>query len=171
MIRHLIVLYMAVVTLLVIGTNPVPVLPLILVSLSLIIERKWLGLVGILLYGLFAFGRIDQVDMSDLLGLLNYSLALLLPLLIMLELVIAEKPYRVERISIRPILTVAGLLVGFSILLVIVIRVSRIGIYLNSDPVIQVFILMALSILFFAPVLLGGRDSGKAENPVDIERD
>jgi len=163
MIRHLIVLYMALVTLIIVGPDPIPILPLLLVSLSFITEKKWLGLFGLLLYGIFGLSRVGNVDMSDLIGLGAHSLALLIPLLIMLELILAEKPYRIERISPSPPLKILALLLGFSASLVIVIRISRIGIYLNSDPAIQIFILMALSILFAGPILLSGASTGDRE--------
>ena len=163
MIRHLIVLYMALVSLLVIGPDPLPILPLLLVSLSFITEKKWLGLIGLLLYGLIGLSRVEDVSMSDPVGFGAISLAMLIPMLIMLELIIAGRPYRIERVSLSPLLKITGLLLGFSLLLLIVIRISRIGIYLNSDPAIQVFILMALSILFTGPILLSTRTTEEGD--------
>jgi hypothetical protein len=155
MIRQIPVLYLAVVTLVIIGPNPLWILPLLLISASLITEWKWIGLLGILSYAVISLGMIDDLSMTDLSELTANSLAFLIPLIILLELVISEKPYRIEKISAGPVIKTLTLIAGFIITLLIVVRISRIGVYLNSDPMIQIFILMSLSILFSAPVLIG----------------
>lgn len=157
MIRHLLVLYLAVITL-ILGPdlNPIRVLPLLLVSVCFITEQKWIGLLGFLLFGLVTLGGIE-VSFNDMVQLGIYSLGIILPSIIMLELILSRKPYRLEKVSPGPIMITAGLITGFMACLLIIVRISRVGVYLNSDLIVQVFVLMSLSILFAAPVILGGR--------------
>ncbi|MGA1820916.1 MAG: hypothetical protein ACMUIG_00155 [Thermoplasmatota archaeon] len=163
MIRHLLVLYLALVAL-ILGPdlNPLWVLPLLLVSVCFLTRQKWIGLVGFLLFGLITLGRIE-VSFNDMYQLAVYTLGIIIPSLIMMELILSGKPYRLEKLSPGPIMVTAGLISGFIISLFIIVRISRVGVYLNSDLIVQVFVLMSLSILFAAPVILGGKKGSDRE--------
>jgi len=154
MIRHLIVLYLAIAVLILVGPNPLWVLPLLLISASFITGNRWIGLVGAVAFGSVSLSRIDPVSLEDLFDLLVLVLTVCVPLIAAIELVLSDKPYRLEKVRWAP-LAIASLLVGGMIAsLFILIRVQRIGVYLRSDPSLQVFIIISMAVLFTGPILL-----------------
>ncbi|MGA1793410.1 MAG: hypothetical protein ACMUHM_05620 [Thermoplasmatota archaeon] len=163
MIRYLIVLYLGLVSIVLIDPNPLWAAPLLIILAGLLWEKKWLSLIGVLAFSIVSLGHIDTATFSDLPRMLLLAVSLVLPVLVLIELSLSERPYRLQRISLLPVLVSTGMLLGFFLALFLLVRVQRIGIYLSSDGLLQVFILMALSIFLTAPVLLGSRPSD-AEN-------
>lgn len=155
MIRYLIVLYLALVSIILVDPNPLFATPLLLVLLSFMFDKRWIGVLGILGFSLITIGRLGGIDLTDIWYLLLHTILVMIPLVVLLEIVISPTPYRLERISIAPMIISLGMGAGMLLVLFLLSRVQRIGVYLNSDPVLQVFILMALSIFFFGPPLLG----------------
>jgi hypothetical protein len=97
------------------------------------------------------------------------TVTLIAPVIFLLEVTLAPRPYKVRRLSVGPLLISGGIVIAFfGFLLLIVLAPSpydRIGLYLSSDPLLQVFMLMSLTILFTGPVLLGSgppEDQNKA---------
>ncbi|MFW3146969.1 MAG: hypothetical protein ACMUIE_09180 [Thermoplasmatota archaeon] len=160
MIRYLLVLYLGLVSVLLIDPNPVWALPLLLVIVSLMWEKKWPGMAGLVLFSLVTLGRVEEASLTDLPGLLILTIVMVLPEVVVLEMVLSPRPYSISRISLAPILAVSGMVVGFGAAIFILSRFQRIGVYLNSDVTLQVFIMMSLVIFFSGPVLLGSRPSG-----------
>jgi hypothetical protein len=154
-IRYLIVLYLGFVSIVLVDPNPLFALPLVLVLLSFMFDKRWVGVLGILGYSLITIGRLGGIDLTDIWSLVLNLLLVMIPLVILLEIVISPSPYKLERLSLPPLLISFGMGAGMITVLFALSRVQRIGVYLNSDPVLQVFILMALSIFFFGPPLLG----------------
>ncbi len=165
MIRYLIILYLGLVSVILVDPNPLYAVPLVLVLMSFMFDLRWLGILGILGYSLITIGRLGGIDLTDIWSLLLYTILVMVPMVILLEIVLSPSPYRLERISIAPMMISIGMGSGLVLVLLVLSRIQRIGVYLNSDPVLQVFILMALSIFFFGPPLLGtgqgARISGK----------
>lgn len=155
MIRYLIVLYLALVSIILVDPNPLFATPLLLVMLSFMFDKRWIGVLGILGFSLITIGRLGGIDLTDIWSLLLHTILVMIPLVVLLEIVISPTPYRLEKISIAPMIISLGMGAGMLLVLFLLSRVQRIGVYLNSDPVLQVFILMALSIFFFGPPLLG----------------
>jgi hypothetical protein len=154
-IRYLIVLYLGLVSIILVDPNPLFATPLLLVLASFMFGKRWIGVLGILGYSLITIGRLGGIDLTDIWSLLLHTVLVMIPLVVLLEIVISPSPYRLERISIAPMILSLGMGAGMLLVLFLLSRVQRIGVYLNSDPVLQVFILMALSIFFFGPPLLG----------------
>ncbi|MFO8050599.1 MAG: hypothetical protein R6V01_02730 [Thermoplasmatota archaeon] len=157
MIRYLLLLYLGAVSVLLVDLNPLWASPLLLVAVSFLWDNKWAGLLGVLLFSIITLGRVDSADLTDLGDLSLMVIFVVLPEIVLLELVLSPRPYSFDRISFAPVLISASLILGFSLALFLLTRVQRIGVYLNSDPTLQVFILMALSIFFTGPILLGSR--------------
>jgi len=167
MIRHLIVLYLAVVTLVLIDPNPLYVLPLLPVSLSFILKRRWIGLLGILGYSTIGLSSASEVSFTDMVELLSYTSAVVLPTLVAVELVLTPAPYRLERLSPRPLILTASIIALLFLALYVLTRLLRIGLFLESDVSTQIFILISLSLFFSSPFLLsslqgGSRDAKKS---------
>jgi len=159
MIRYLIVLYLGLISIVLIDPNPLWASPLIIILVGMLWEKKWLSILGILTFSIVSIGHMASANFSDLPRLLLMSVALVLPVLVVIELSLSERPYKLQRVSLFPVLATGGMLLGFFTALFLLVRVQRIGIYLSSDGLLQVFVLMALSIFLTAPVLLGSRPS------------
>ncbi|MGA1872189.1 MAG: hypothetical protein ACMUHY_00830 [Thermoplasmatota archaeon] len=157
MIRYLIVLYLGLISLVLIDPNPLWSTPLVLVLIGLLWERRSVTLLGIITFSIVSVGHMSAVSLSDLpeVGLL--SLALVLPLVLLLEISLSDRPYRVQRISLVPILVSLGMIAVFISTLFVLARFQRIGVYVSSDPLLQVFVLISLTIFLTGPVLLGSR--------------
>ena len=163
MIRYLVVLYLGLVSVFLHDWNPLYALPLVLVLISFMFDRKWVGLAGVALYILVTLGTLDTVELSNFLGLILRSFIIMLPLLVLLELVLSPKPYRLERISGYPLIISTLLVIGLFFTLFAITRIRHIGIYLDTDPLLQVFILISLAIFFFGPPLLS-RTGNRRDN-------
>lgn len=163
MIRYLVVLYLGLISVVLIDPNPLWAAPLVLVLAGFLWEKRSLSIAGLVLFSMVSIGHIGTPSFSDLPRLLLLTISLLLPIIVLLEISISPKPFRLLRISIVPVLVTAGMVVGFFSILMILVRVQRIGVYLSSDGLLQVFITMALSIFLTGPVLLGrtGKKTGK----------
>ncbi len=175
MMRYLVVLYMGLVTVLVIDGNPLWALPLLLVVASFFWNVRWPGVIGIILYSTLTLSRIDDASFTNLIRLLAYGAGLLLPTILMLELVISPKPYRLERTSLIPVLIMTGLIGVFFLALFLLMGYSRIGIYIHSDVTVQVYILIALTLFLAGPVLLtsrkpSGSGGGKRSETMSIDK-
>lgn len=170
MIRYLLVLYLGLVSVLLIDPNPVWALPLVLVVISLLWEKKWPGVAGLVLFSLVTLGRVEDASLTDLPHLILLTVVMVLPEVVLLEVILSPRPYAISKVSLAPILTLAGMVTGFGASIYILSRFQRIGVYLNSDVTLQVFIVMSLVIFFSGPALLGSRPSvsqnGRRGNPV-----
>ena len=164
MMRHLVVLYMAVLTVIVIDNNPLWALPLLLVTASFLWDRRWPGILGIVLYSTVTISRIEDASFTNLVLLAAYGAGLIAPLVLMLELILSPKPYRIERISVVPATISVGLLGAFVLALFLLNRYSRIGIFIRSDITLQVFMLVALTLLITGPVILSSYGGIRARN-------
>jgi hypothetical protein len=165
MIRYLILLYLGVISIVLIDPNPLWSLPLIFVLIGSLLKRRWLTLLGILLFSTITLGRVDHGSFTDLPDLIVLTLGIVLPLVILLEASLAPQPYRIQRISLIPTVISIGMIIGFFSVLFLLANIRRIGVYLSSDPILQVFILMALALFFTAPVLLGSSPPEKENRP------
>lgn len=154
MIRYLMVLYMGLVSVLLVDRNPLYSLPLILVLLSFMFENKWVGFAGVSIYIIVTLGNLDTIDLRNMGRLLLHLVLVMAPLVVLLELVLSKKPYRIERISAYPLVISGALVMALLLFLLILTRIRRIGVYLESEPLLQVFIIISLSILIFGPTLL-----------------
>jgi len=154
-IRYLIVLYLGVISVVLIDPNPLWSLPLVIVLIGLMWEIKWVSLIGISIFSMVTVGRIDGVYLTDAVELMMLSAALALPLIVLIDIILAPRPYKIGRFSLVPVIASVGMVAGVMIGLGILVRIQRIGIYLNTDPTLQVFILISLSIFFTGPFLLG----------------
>lgn len=163
MIRYLIVLYLGLVSVLLVDENPLYALPLVLVLISFMFDKKWIGFLGVGLFTLVTLGKLGSVDLGNMGTILLHTAIVLVPLVGLLELVLSPKPYRLERLSGYPIMIALLLLTGAFLAVFIITRINRIGIYLEADPILQVFMIISLSIFFFGPPLLS-----KADNERDI---
>lgn len=157
MIRYILLLYVGAISVLLIDTNPLWTTPLLLVAASFMWDNRWLGLLGLMVFSTVSLSRVDAGGLMDLWNLSMLVVLLILPEIVLLEIVLSPKPYGFEKISVYPVIISASLVAGFALVLFILTRIQRIGVYLNSDPTLQVFILMALSIFFTGPFLLGSR--------------
>jgi hypothetical protein len=163
MIKHLAVLYLAFASVLVIGPNPLWILPLIMISASYITGNRYLGIAGVLLFFTVTLGRIPDQSFSDLPELAMLVAGLVIPGIIALELVLSDRPYVHGRLSPVPVV-VAVITVGCMVSGVMVLsRLQRIGLYLGSDPMLQVFMFVSLAVLFTGPVLLARGTPGKGQ--------
>jgi hypothetical protein len=165
-IRYLVVLYLGIVSVVLIDPNPLWSLPLIIVLIGLMWEKRWISLIGIAVFSMVTVGRLEGVYLTDGLDLLMLSAAVVLPLVVLTDIVLTPRPYRVGRISLVPILAAVGMITALIIGLVVLVQFKRIGLYLESDPTLQIFLLMSLSIFLAGPLLLGSRpahSSRKAE--------
>jgi hypothetical protein len=108
---------------------------------------------------------MDQGSFTDLPDLIILTLAIVLPLVILLEVSLSPQPYRIRRISLVPVSISIGIILAFFGALFILGNIRRIGVYLSSDPILQVFILMALALFFTSPMLLGSRPPEKKNRP------
>jgi len=167
MIRYLIVLYLGIISIVLIDPNPLWALPLALVSIGQLWENKWLSIAGILTYSVVTVGRLAEGSFSDMSDLILLTLAVVLPIVILLEITLSSRPYKVQRISLIPTLITFCIIGAFSFLLFL-IKVGfgpfdRIGVYLSSDPVLQLFILLSMAIFFTGPILLGSRPPEKGK--------
>lgn len=152
--RHLVVLYLALFSILMIDHNPLWALPLLLVSGSFIWKNRWIGLAGLALFLTVTAGRIPERYLTDLPELAMLALTLLIPSMIALELVLSERPYNLQPPGFKP-LTITAVLAAMTVIsLVLIPRMLRIGVYMGSDPGLQVFLVISASLLFTAPVLL-----------------
>ncbi|MDG6225169.1 MAG: hypothetical protein QCI82_06615 [Candidatus Thermoplasmatota archaeon] len=154
MLRHLVVLYLALFSILMIDHNPLWALPLLLVSGSFIWNNRWLGLTGIALFLTITVGRLPALYLSDLRDMAMLAVTLLIPSIIAIELVLTRRPYDLRAPGLKPFAITAILAVMTVIALVAIPRLLRIGIYMGSDPGLQVFFAISASLLFTAPVLL-----------------
>lgn len=161
MIRYLVLLYLVVISIVLIDPNPLWSLPLVVVMIGFIAKKRWLVLPGILLYATITVGRMEQGSFTDLPNLILLTVAVIVPLVILLEITLAPRPYRLQRISLVPAMISIGIIVAFFGVLLILANIQRIGVYLASDPLLQVFILMALALFFTSPILLGSRPPEK----------
>ncbi|MEA3559158.1 MAG: hypothetical protein U9R75_07900 [Candidatus Thermoplasmatota archaeon] len=165
MIKYLLLLYLGIISILLVDTNPLWATPLLLVAASFMWDNRWVGLIGIMLFSLLSLGRVDTATLTDLGHLSMLLMFVVIPEIILLELVISPKPYRFERISVFPLVISLMLAGGFALVIFVLTRFQRIGVYLNSDPTLQVFVLMALSIFFTGPILLGSRGERSTVSP------
>jgi hypothetical protein len=163
MIRHIVVLYLAIASALVIGPDPLWILPLVLVSASYISGSRYLGLIGILGFFTVTLGRVPDRTFTDLQGLSMIVIGLIAPGAIALDLVLSDRPYLIDRFRTVPIGVSVLLIGGMVVSMAALSRVQRIGIYLNSDPLLQVFIAISLALLFTGPVLLTRGAPGKGQ--------
>ena len=165
-IRYILVLYLALVSTILVNPNPLFTLPLVLVAISLMFDKKWVGIVGILAYTILTFRDateilyLSDVSLNNLLSIIIFTVLILLPLVAILEIVLFPRPYRIESISLGPIVISMGLAIGMLITIFILSRVQMIGVYLESDPILQVFILISIAIFLFAPSLLSRPGKG-----------
>ncbi len=159
MMRYLIVLYLGFVSVLLVDPNPLYALPLVLVLISFMFDRKWIGFFGVGLFTLVTLGKLGSVDLGNIGIILLHSAIVLVPLVGLLELVLSPKPYRLERLSGYPIMIAFLLLTGAFSAVFVITRVQKIGLYLEADPILQVFMIISLSIFFFGPPLLSRSDN------------
>lgn len=170
MIRYLFVLYLGLVSVLLVDPNPIYSLPLVLVLLGMMYNKRWIGVAGIFGYSVFTIGNLSSVDLTDIGQLSINFILILVPLVFLLELVISPRPYRIERVSIAPIV-ISGLMLAFVFIVIFLLsRVQMIGIYLTSDPILQVFIIIALSILVFGPPLLSSSSNSVINGSQAIQK-
>ncbi len=162
MIRYLIVLYLGVASIVLLDPNPLWSLPLVVVLIGLMWDMKWLSLTGIGLFSLVTVGRADGVYITEGPELLMFSVLLVIPIIVLIDIMLAPRPYRTGRVSVVPILAAIGMIAGMAGGLMIMVQVRRIGLYFESDPTLQVFLLISLSILFTGPFLLGSRTSSSS---------
>ena len=158
MMRYLILLYLVVITMLTVDPNPIYLAPLVIVALSFAFGNRWVGIAGVLLFGTFTLNVLQDATLSNLIDLILYSVGLLFPMVIMLELVLSARPYRIERISPFPIVLTMALICLFWGGLLVVVRVGRIGIFLGSNVSTQIFIIISLTLLLAGPFLISSRD-------------
>jgi hypothetical protein len=162
MMRHLVVLYLAFASILVIGPNPLWILPL-MISASYIMGNRYLGIAGVLLFFTVTLGRMPDQSFSDLSELAMLVAGLVLPGIIALELVLSDRPYVHGRLSMVPLgVTVISVVCMVSGVMVLS-RLQRIGLYLGSDAMLQIFMLVSLAVLFTGPVLLARGTPGKGQ--------
>ncbi len=167
-IKYLLVLYLALMSTILVNPNPLFALPLVLVLISLMFDQRWIGMAGVLAYTVLTFKDtteilyLSDVSLNNIFSIIIFTILVLLPLVAILEIVLFPRPYRIERISLGPLLISMGLAIGMLITIFILSRVQMIGVYLESDPMLQVFILMSSAIFLFAPPLLSR--SGKDPN-------
>ncbi len=168
MMRYLILLYLGVITMLTVESNPIYLAPLVIVALSFAFGNRWVGIAGVLLFGTFTLNVLQDATLSNLIDLILYSVGLLFPMVIMLELILSARPYRIERVSAFPIIVTMVMICLFWGCLFIVVRVGRIGIFLGSNPSTQIFIIISLTLLFVGPFLISSRDryvQGRKKGP------
>jgi hypothetical protein len=97
--------------------------------------------------------------------------------IVLLEVSLSQRPYRLRRISLLPSLVTAGIVLGFFGALFIIVNApapyDRFGIYLSSDPVLEVFVLMSLTLFFTSPILIGSQQpsDGNASRQGHGQRD
>lgn len=138
-------------------------LPLLLVPLSTLVKARWLGMMGLFLFCTLALGSMGDVDLTDLPRFAAIATALMLPTLMLLELVLTPRPYRVEKVAVWPMVIGAGLTAALAISVLALLRMRNLGIYIGSDPTLQVFVIMSLTILFTGPFLLRTGQRGASE--------
>jgi hypothetical protein len=159
MIVYLTIIYLGIISVVLVDPNPLWTLPLVAVVFGEMFKNKWLSLLGILIFSAVSIGRYTTGSFTDMLDLILMTITLIIPVIFLLEVTLAPRPYKVRRLSVVPLLISGGMVIAFfGVLLLIMIAPApydRIGLYLSSDPVLQVFMLMSLSILFTGPVLLG----------------
>jgi len=165
MMRYLIVLYLGFVSVLLGDKNPLFALPLVLVLISFMYNKKWIGFLGVGLFTIVTLGKLEPVNLGNIGSVLLHSAIVLVPLVGMLELVLSPRPYRLERLSGYPIMIALLLLVGVFLAVFIITRIQRIGVYLEADPILQVFMIISLSIFFFGPPLLSRADNERDISP------
>ncbi|HHD16830.1 MAG TPA: hypothetical protein ENK47_08985 [Euryarchaeota archaeon] len=164
MIGYLLVLYLALVSVLHIDPNPLYTLPLAAVLIGFLFEKKWMGVAGWTGFVLISFWKLGSPNLTDIWSVSIHIIILVLPLIILLEAILSPRPYRLERIGIWPLVISIFLSAGAILLLFFLPRIQQIGIYLDSDPSLQIFIITAIAILFFGPVLLGPGPSDPARS-------
>jgi hypothetical protein len=161
--RHLVVLYLALASVLVIGPNPLWPLPLLLVSASYITGNRYLGIGGMVGFFAVTLGRMPAQSFFDM-GQLSLMVAgIVVPGVIALDMALSERPYQFFKPRPAPVAITALLAAGLIGGIVVLSRLQRIGVYLGSDPVLQVFMVIALSVLFTGPVLLTKGPPGKGQ--------
>jgi hypothetical protein len=154
MIGQLLSLLVLALVMLLTGMDPFGFIPLLLVPISTLVRARWLGLVGLLLFWTISLATVKGADLTDIPRFGALTASLLLPTVMLLELVLTPHPYRIERISIWPFLVVAGLTIALASAMVVLTRIGNIGVYIGSDPTLQLFVLMSLTILFTGPFIL-----------------
>jgi hypothetical protein len=171
MIGYLLVLYLGVISVVLIDPNPLWALPLVIVLIGQLWEKRWIGLMGILLYSVVTVGRLSSGSVSDIKDLSLLVLGIVVPILILVEINLSPSPYRLQRVSLVPVSITIGIVAGFIGALLLLLnapgRFGGIGVYLSSDPVLQIFIIMSLTIFFTGPILLG---SGPPEERKEARR-
>lgn len=160
MIGQLLVTLFLVLAMLLGGMNMLGAVPLILVPVAALVRSRWLGLIGLLGFCTLSLGTVEGVELADLPRFGALTASLVVPSVLLLELILSDKALRTEKVSVWPILVVFGLTAALVISLIGLTRVQGIGVYLGSDPTLQVFVLMSLSILFSGPILLGSGPRG-----------
>ncbi len=155
MIGQLLVTLVLAIVMVLAGMNMLGALPLILIPVSALVRSRWLGLAGLLGFFTLTLGSVKGVELTELPRFGALTASLVVPSVILLELVISDRTVRSEKFSIWPILVVSGLTAALMTFLIFLTRVKGIGVYLGSDPTLQVFVVMSLSILLSGPILLG----------------
>ncbi|MCU0798283.1 MAG: hypothetical protein MUC62_01255 [Candidatus Thermoplasmatota archaeon] len=161
MIGQLLMTLVIVLAMLLTNMNLLGALPLVLVPLSALVRSRWLGLAGLLIFCSVTLGNAKGLELTDLPRFGAVTAALVVPSVILLELILSDRTARSEKVSIWPILVVTGVTAALIATLFFLTRVQGIGVYLGSDPTLQVFILMSLSILYSGPILLGTGNNGR----------
>jgi hypothetical protein len=151
------VLYLGVASIVLADPNPLWALPLVAVLIGLMWEKKWLALTGIALFSLVTVGRVPGTYLTDGLDLAILSVSLILPIIVLIDIVLVPRPYRIGKVSLVPILSAAGILAGLITGLIFMVQFKRIGVYLESDPTLQVFLMMSFALFLTAPFLMGSR--------------
>ncbi|MBN1391152.1 MAG: hypothetical protein JXA22_10975 [Candidatus Thermoplasmatota archaeon] len=157
MIRYLVVLFLGLVSLVLIDPNPLWAAPLVIVLIGFLWEKRSVSISGLVIFSMVSVGHVATASFSDLPHLLLLTAGLVIPIIVLLEISLSTRPFRLQRMSLIPVLASIGLVIGFCSILFIMIRVQRIGVYLSSDVLLQVFMMMAISILLTGPILLGSR--------------
>ncbi len=160
MIGLLLVTLILMLAMLLSGMNMLGAVPLVLVPVAALVRSRWLGLIGLLGFCTLSLGSVKGVELADLPRFGALTASLVIPPVLLLELILSERTLRTEKVSVWPILVVLGLTVALVITLIGLTRVQGIGVYLGSDPTLQVFVLMSLSILFSGPILLASGTKG-----------
>jgi hypothetical protein len=153
-IRYLLVIYLGLVSVLVIDPNPLYALPLVLVLLGIMFDLRPVGVLGILGFSIFTLERARYSGMDDIWNLFLHSVIIIIPLIITLEIILTPRPYRIERISLTPLIVTSILILVYVSLIFFIPRFERIGLYLGSQDLVQVFLVISISILLFSPPLL-----------------
>jgi hypothetical protein len=136
------------------GMEALAAIPLLLVPLSAILRARWVGLVGLLAFCAVGLGSLKGAELTDLPRFGALTASLVIPCVILMELLLSDRTVPAEKVSLWPIAVISGLLLLLMTALALLLRLRMIGVYLGSDPTLQVFVLMSLSILISGPILL-----------------